>query len=638
MPPIASPVFRYVVAIGVTALAVALRAALTPLWGQHLPLISFFPAVAASAWLGGLGPGLLTTALSTLAAAWLWLPLRESRDAAEVVGLLVFAATGVLISVLMEALHRTRARLAENMRALQEEAAVREREAEAQARLAAIVQHSDDAIVSKTLDGVITSWNEGATRMFGYEPAEAVGRSITIIIPEDRLSEEDRVLSAIRRGEVIDHFETIRTRKNGTLIPISLTVSPVKNAAGRIIGVSKIARDISARKDMDAERAALLAREHAARQEAEAANRAKDEFLAILGHELRNPLGAISNAIYVLERSGAVEESTASARAVITRQMRHLNRLVDDLLDVGRVLSGKIMLDLKPLDLSEAARRALGTMRESGRTEQHTVTFDGVPTWIQGDATRIEQIVVNLLGNALKFTPPGGTVRMDVTHEGRQAVLRVSDDGVGIAPGLLSGIFDLFVQGQAPVDRRQGGLGIGLTLVKRLTELHGGTVEAQSAGRDQGTVVTVRLPIIATPITEVVGPASLHQDPQRVLIIEDNDDAREMLRTMLELWHHEVREASDGVRGVEIARDFRPDVALIDVGLPGIDGYEVARRLRAADSSRGLRLIALTGYGLPTDAQRAREAGFDAHLVKPAHPDRLAAMLATRPREPDPRP
>jgi len=227
---------------------------------------------------------------------------------------------------------------------------------------------------------------------------------------------------------------------------------------------------------------------------------------------------------------------------------------------------------------------------------------------------------------------------MDVTHEGRQAVLRVSDNGVGIAPDLLSGIFDLFVQGQAPVGRREGGLGIGLTLVKRIAELHGGSVEAQSAGRDQGTSVTVRFPVITTPVTEVVGPASLHQDPQRVLIIEDNDDVRHTLRSMLELWGHEVREASDGARGLETAREFRPDVALIDVGLPGIDGHEVARRLRTAEPSRGPRLIALTGFGLPKDAERAREAGFDAHLVKPVHPDRLAAMLATRPREPDPSP
>src|SRR5262249_52707539 len=196
----------------------------------------------------------------------------------------------------------------------------------------------------------------------------------------------------------------------------------------------------------------------------------------------------------------------------------------------------------------------------------------------------------------------------------RREVMQSAAKVVRLAPDLLSGVFDLFVQGQAPVGRREGGLGIGLTLVKRLAELHGGSVEAQSAGRDQGTVVTVRFPVITSPVPEVMGPASLHQDPQRVLIIEDNDDARQTLRSMLELWGHEVREASDGARGLETATEFRPDVALIDVGLPGIDGHEVARRLRAAEPSKGLRLIALTGYGLPKDAQEAREAGFDAHL------------------------
>jgi PAS domain S-box-containing protein len=633
MSPIASPLARYAVAIGATALAVALRAALTPFWGEHLPLITFYPAIVLSAWLGGFGPGLLCTLLSTAVAGFLW-PLRTGDHLADVAGLCLFVAIGLLISALTRALHRARERLAENVHALEEEASTREKSEELQARLAAIVQSSDDAIVSKTLEGIITSWNAAAARIFGYTAEEVIGRSITIIIPADRLEEEARVLAAIRRGETIDHFETIRVRKDGTMVPISLTVSPVRNPTGEITGVSKIARDISARRELEQERAALLAREHAARQEAEAANRAKDEFLAMLGHELRNPLGAVSNAIYVLERAGSPSDATASAREIITRQMRHLARLVDDLLDVSRVLSGKITLDMKTLDLSEAAERALSTLRESGRLERHAVTFDGSPLWIHGDATRIEQIAVNLLTNALKFTPAGGSVRVQVSREGSAAVLRVSDDGVGISPALIPGVFDLFVQGPAPLDRQQGGLGIGLTLVKRLAEMHHGTVEAKSEGANRGTTMIVRFPTVATPVTEALGPASLEQEPKRVLIIEDNDDAREMLRTMLELWHHEVREASDGSRGLEIAHEFRPDVALIDVGLPGIDGYEVARRLRASPASRGLRLIALTGYGLPKDAQRAREAGFDAHLVKPTHPDRLAAMLAGKPGEP----
>jgi len=630
MSPPASRLARYAIAVGATATAIALRGIITPVWGLNLPLITFYPAIIVSAWFGGFWPGVLTTILSAVAAVSLFMPLIRSADLGDTAGLIVFLGIGFLINWLTDALRRTRERLAEKVRDLQHQAVIRERADEARAQLAAIVQHSDDAIISKTLKGEITSWNTAATRMFGYAPDEVIGRSITMIIPEDRLDEEAMVIAAIRRGEAIEHFETIRLRKDQTPIPISLTVSPVKNAAGEVIGASKIARDISARKAADDERAALLAREHAARRDAETANRAKDEFLAVLGHELRNPVAAISNAVYILERNGDPDDAAARARAVIARQVAHLGRLVDDLLDVGRVMSGKALLVLKSLDLREVAAHALDTLRESGKAERHLVTFDGVPALIEGDATRIDQIAVNLITNALKFTPPGGSIRVQVTQEAGTAVLRVADDGVGIAPALLPHIFELFVQGQAPIDRPEGGLGIGLTLVKQLAELHGGSVEARSDGPGRGATVTVRFPLIATPASELPRRAALSQAPRRILIVEDNADARETLRTMLEFWHHTVREAADGPSGIEAAQEFQPDIALIDVGLPGLDGYQVARHLRASGGAPGLRLIAITGYGLSKDALRAREAGFDAHLVKPVHPDRLAEILASQ--------
>jgi PAS domain S-box-containing protein len=635
MPPTVSRLARYAVAIGATAFAVALRAVLAPLLGAKLPLVTFWPAILLSAWLGGFWPGLLATLLSGMAVSYLWLSLPHGPDLGDTVGLLVFLAVGFLISWLVGALHEARSRLTEKVRDLQDAVLIREGAEEAQSRLVAIVQSSDDAIVSKNLDGQITSWNAAATRMFGYTEEEVLGRSITIIIPEDRLNEETHVLAAIRRGEAIEHFETVRLRKDRTPIPISLTVSPVRNAAGQIIGASKIARDISARKQADEERAMLLAREHAARREAESANRAKDEFLAMLGHELRNPLSAISNAVYVLDRAGEPDDATAAARGVIARQSAHLARLMDDLLDVSRVMSGKILLDLKPLELHEVAKRVLGTQRETGKVDRHRVTFDGAPVWIHGDGTRIEQIVVNLLTNALKFTPPGGSIRLQVMQEGRTAVLRVADSGIGIAPDVLPRIFELFVQGPTAIDRGQGGLGIGLTLVKQLAELHGGSVEAQSPGTGRGTTLTVRFAAIAAPATETERPAPVAHPSRRILIVEDNHDAREMLRTMLELWHHTVREAADGPSAIEVALEFKPDIAIVDVGLPGLDGYEVARHLRASPGAQGLRLIALTGYGLSKDAERARAAGFDAHLVKPVHPDRLMEILGLKPRSPD---
>ena len=630
MLPFAPGLARYAVAVAATAIPIALHAAFAPLWGPDLPLISFYAAIMVSAWLGGFGPALFATLLSA-AAAYLWMP--ETGPPAGLLGKAVavslFIGIGLLISILGEAFHRARARLTDNARALQHQTATSLEHAETLNRLAAIVQSSDDAIVSKTLDGKITSWNGAATRMFGWTAEEVIGQSIALIIPHDRLREEEMVLSMIRRGEPIEHFRTVRVHKHGRPIQISLTLSPIRNAAGHVVGASKIARDVTALAEAEQERAILLAREQAARTEAETANRAKDEFLAMLGHELRNPLSAISNAAQVLERAGKPDNSTASARGVIVRQTANLARLVDDLLDVGRVMAGKILLDRKPVDLREVAERALSTLREAGRLERHLMTFEGTPVTIDADATRIEQIVTNLVTNSLKYTPPGGSIRIRVTQEARAAVLCVEDDGMGIGAALLPRIFDLFVQGPPPLDRGSGGLGIGLTIVKQLADLHFGTVLVSSDGPGKGTSVMVTFPAISARAPEPGRPlAHTSSVRRRVLIVEDNDDAREMLQTMLELQHHTVRAAADGPAGIEAALEFEPDIALVDVGLPGLDGYEVARYLRAAGGAKPLRLIAITGYGLPKDADRAREAGFDAHLVKPVHPDRLAEILA----------
>ena len=636
MSPLAFTLARYAAAVSATVIALALRAAATPLWGVALPFIFFYPAIMLSAWLGGFGPGVVATFLCAAAAVSPSLSPGSSLRAdnlADATALLVFMGNGLLISGLTGALRRARARLTAPVRGLEADTEALKHGEMAQARLAAIVQSSDDAIVSKTLDGEIMSWNAAATRMFGYAPEEVIGRSITIIIPKDRLHEEAHMLASIRQGKAIEHFRTVRLRKDQTPISISLTVSPIRNAAGQIIGASKIARDISAQVEGEEERAMLLARERAARLEAESANRAKDEFLAMLGHELRNPLGAISNAAHVLERLGQPGDATAAVRGIIGRQTAHLARLTDDLLDIGRLMVGKVMLDVKPVDLREVAERAIGGLREGGRIERHKVSFDGVPAWVDADTTRIEQIVTNLVTNALKYTPPGGSIKVRVTRNGRDAALSVEDDGLGIAPELLPRVFDLFVQGQPPADRAQGGLGIGLALVKRLTELHGGSVEAHSEGQGKGTTVTATFPVVATPGREAEEREAPAEAARRILIVEDNDDAREMLRTLLELRRHTVREAIDGPSGIQAALQFQPDIALIDVGLPGLDGYEVARRLRASEGGKRMRLIALTGYGLPADALRAREAGFDAHFVKPIHPDQLAKILGSEPHE-----
>jgi signal transduction histidine kinase len=367
------------------------------------------------------------------------------------------------------------------------------------------------------------------------------------------------------------------------------------------------------------EKARLLAAEHAARAEAEAASRGKDELLAMLGHELRNPLAAIANAAHVLDTPGLPEESARRARQIIARQNTHLARLVDDLVDVARMTSGKIVLTRRPLELAEAARRGVATLAASGRTERYRVTLDLEPVWANVDETRLEQVVTNLVGNALRFTPPGGTIDVTLRAVGNVAVLRVRDSGVGIPPEMLPRVFDMFVQGPRGPGGGPGGLGLGLTLVRRIIELHGGTVEAASEGPGRGSTFTVCLPAIAAPAAPAAAlplGRGADADRRRIVIVEDNADAREMLRIALELSGHEVHEAHDGPSGLATIMRLRPDVALVDVGLPEFDGYEVARQVRKTVGTT-IRLIALTGYGQPDDRRQALEAGFDAHLVKP---------------------
>jgi PAS domain S-box-containing protein len=374
--------------------------------------------------------------------------------------------------------------------------------------------------------------------------------------------------------------------------------------------------------------ARLFGRQEAARAEAEAANRTKDEFLAMLGHELRNPLGAISSAAHVLSRTAAGTSATARASDIIGRQVQHLARIVDDLLDVSRVVAGKVVLRLQPVDLADIARR-VATLHGGPSGARHVISVHTTPTWISADPTRLEQVLTNLLANAVKYTAPGGEITVTVRRDADHAILSVRDTGAGIRSELLPRVFDLFVQGDRSLERSAGGLGIGLTLVRQLVQLHGGTVEASSPGVGRGSTFTVRLPVLAAPPESDSAARPPTKAPaRRVLVVEDNDDAREMLRNLLQLFGHDVHEARDGASGVEEARRVRPDAALIDIGLPGIDGYEVARRIRA--DVPGARLVALTGYGQPEDRERALAAGFDVHLVKPVDPEQLQRLLAAR--------
>jgi two-component system, sensor histidine kinase len=367
------------------------------------------------------------------------------------------------------------------------------------------------------------------------------------------------------------------------------------------------------------------------RDRAQRENRAKDEFMAMLAHELRNPIGAIAGAVQLLDVVGSQRASAARARGVITRQIHHLARLIDDLLDVGRLATGKIVLTRQPVDLADLVRRSVTALGGNGRLNRRLeVTTE--PVWVDADATRVEQISGNLLGNAIKYTESGGNIRVTLTSDRRndrgEAVLAVTDDGAGIGADLLPHIFDLFVQGDQSLDRSRGGLGIGLTLVRRLVELHGGAVSVASEGPGRGSVFTVRLPSIPAPLERRQEPKPASDVPKRrVLIIEDNADSREMYCTVLRLAGHEVLETGDPAKGLELLKSERPDVAFIDIGLPGLDGYELTKRFRAEPGAERVFMVALTGYGTTEDRERARAAGFDRHMVKPVPPDVLQELL-----------
>jgi PAS domain S-box-containing protein len=364
------------------------------------------------------------------------------------------------------------------------------------------------------------------------------------------------------------------------------------------------------------------------RDRAERDTRTKDEFLAMLAHELRNPLAAISNAVHVIELTHGEGERATRAHEAIGRHVGHISHLISDLLDVERVVSGKIRLNRQPIDMAEMVRQAVATFTGDARLDRH-IDISTEPVWVDGDAVRLEQVLSNMLTNAVKYTSPGARIRVDLRADDADAVISVEDTGFGISPRLLPFIFDLYVQADRTLDRAQGGLGIGLTLVRRLVELHGGTIVASSEGEGHGSRFTVRLRRIAeTKSSDVSAPPERRTKPRSVLVIEDSGDAREMLRMMLELAGHVVYDAADGVHGLELLNVARPDVAIIDISLPRMDGYEVAKRIREDPHGRGMLLLALTGYSSPGDAKRSSEHGFDYHLVKPVDPDQLARLVS----------
>jgi signal transduction histidine kinase len=465
--------------------------------------------------------------------------------------------------------------------------------------------------------------------MDGFETAEAIHQrarsaDIPIIFVTAFLADEIDRLKAYQRGAADFLFTPVIPQilhaKVSVFVALAMKNEQLKRQAEKL---SQRTTELTATNRR-------LVREMEERRDAERKSHAKDEFLAMLGHELRNPLSAISSASSLIGMAGANTETVTRAKQIIQRQSQHLSRIVDDLLDLSRAMSGKILLARKPTDLSNLVSGCLETLRATGRTAGYRFSVDLAPNWVDGDPTRLEQITTNLLDNALKYTPAGGSIDVGVAQSGEDVVLTVRDTGVGIPEELLPHVFDVFVQGAISIDRSQGGLGIGLSLVRRLVELHGGSVSAHSDGSGSGSTFMIRLPRTEPAVASVAEHQSSRDSSGKpsVLLIEDNEDGREMMATMLAAHGFPVDTAADGLQGVAAALAGRPAAALVDIGLPGIDGYEVARRLRRDPATSHIRLIALTGYGLAEDNRRVMEAGFDQHLVKPVGMDQLLEALA----------
>ncbi|MDB5947829.1 MAG: putative histidine kinase, hybrid [Ramlibacter sp.] len=470
------------------------------------------------------------------------------------------------------------------------------------------------------------AWTPGQFKLFGIDSlgggrlADWFGRIDGA--DRDRIEREFWTACALRRDK--ETLEYCVVRPDGTSRWLSSRVMLRYDGDGGAHQMTGITVDMSDQKEAERQRTLLTERALAARLEAEAASRAKDEFLTMLSHELRNPLGAISAAVDVLESADADSDTAAEARAIIARQTRNLSHMMNDLLDVGRVIAGKTMLSRQPVDIAAIAGRVQQTVALTGAAANHRLQCDLRPTWIDGDAVRIEQIVSNLLTNALKYTPPGGDVALAVRREGETALIEVRDSGEGIPAALLPHIFDLFVQGERTLDRRAGGLGIGLTLVRRLVELHGGTVGVESSAH--GSKFTVRLPAVEPVVAALADDALPMPRRRNVLVVEDNEDVLAALRSKLELDGHSVSTAADGVEGLTRLLKLRPEVSIVDIGLPGITGFELARHARAAGYAG--RMIAMSGYGHERDMANAMVAGFDAYLVKPVDRLQLRASLS----------
>jgi PAS domain S-box-containing protein len=478
----------------------------------------------------------------------------------------------------------------------------------------------DYAIFMLDADGRVASWNAGAQRMTGYGAQEVIGRHFSVFYPTDAINKkwpEQELAMAREHGRFED--EGARVRRNGSIFWADVLLTPLYDSHGALLGYAKVTRDLTDRKRVEA---------------LEKAERQTNEFLAMLAHELRNPLAPISNALHLLARKPAADATEQWVRDVLQRQTGQMARLVDDLVDVSRITRSTIALARKPVDLRDAVRAAVDASLQWMQARRHTLSLDlpDDPLVVLGDETRLVQVVQNLLDNAAKYTAEGGRIGVRAWREEGDVLLAIKDNGIGMEPEMLDAAFELFRQGHQTLDRADGGLGVGLTLVQRLVTLHGGTVQARSAGVGMGSEFVVRLAAAAGG----AGSARSEQPPApparslKVLIVDDNQDAANALRLLLEGEGHEVKTATDGVAGLALAREYRPEYLLLDIGLPRLSGYDIASSLRADPAMKDTTIVAITGYGRVHDKARSAAVGFDHHLTKPVEFSALQELLRAR--------
>ena len=498
---------------------------------------------------------------------------------------------------------------------------------EAEERVRSVVNHVIDGIITIDERGMVESFNPAAEKIFGYPAVEVVGRSVNMLMPEPHHSGHDGYLANYFRThqpKIIGIGREVEgLRSDGSIFPMELAVSEF-SLAGRHY-FTGIIRDITERKRLERELHKRVA-------ELDETSHRKDEFLAMLAHELRNPLAAITTAVQLSTMSG-VQDQIDWCMEVINRQVKHLTRLIDDLLDVSRITRGKVQLRKEQIDAYPIITDALEAIRPLIKQRNHELIVSLRPGLrLDADPTRLEQILVNLLTNAAKYTESGGTIYCTAGHEGNDIVIKVRDTGIGIPPEKLPQMFELFAQGDRSLARSEGGLGIGLTLVRSLAEMHGGSVTATSEGSGKGSEFVVRLPAVAAGAAETprlpAKPTQAIAHRARILVVDDNVDLVRGLVRLLELLGHDVQSAYDGPTAIEAARVHRPAFVLLDLGLPGMDGYQVATRLRQEQGSQDAVIIAVTGYGQEDDRCRSREAGFDHHLVKPIDRNVLVTLIS----------